>query len=129
MTTLAIGASVSLTLAKNGFLEIATNGGLGSVSITPTGGALVTAAWGPEPVRKRWQGYPEGAAVVLSNLTAPSVDYESDFSGLPNDGLGVSAESWMSEAIAALIGVGPTRIYHDDEPLLIDDEPIFHTPD
>ena len=39
------------------------------------------------------------------------------------------SEAWMSPALQALIGVHPTRIFHDDEPLLIDDEPIFHTPD
>ena len=39
------------------------------------------------------------------------------------------SEAWMPPALQALIGVHPTRIFHDDEPLLIDDEPIFHTPD
>ena len=39
------------------------------------------------------------------------------------------AEPWMAASLFALIGAHPTRIFHDDEPLLIDDEPIFHTPD
>jgi len=84
MTSLAIGASVTLTLGNNGFLEVATNGGLGSVTITPIGGAAVSASFGPSPFRKKYAGpYPEGASVLLSNSSAASMDYETDSTNLP----------------------------------------------
>lgn len=84
MTTLAAGSSVTVTLANNGFLEIATNGGFGSVTITPTSGAAVTESFGPAPYRKRWSGYPEGASAVLSNTSAAAFDYETDSTNLPS---------------------------------------------
>ena len=93
MTTLSAGSSVTLTLANNGFLEVATNGGLGSVTITPTGGAAVTESWGPSPFRKRWTGYPEGATAALSNSSAASVDYETDSSNLPATVQGLVSEA------------------------------------
>jgi len=84
MTSLAIGASVALTLGNNGFLEVATNGGLGSVTITPTGGASASESFGPSPFRKKYAGpYPEGASVLLSNSSAASMDYETDSTNLP----------------------------------------------
>jgi hypothetical protein len=87
MTTLAAGSSVSLTLANNGFLEVSTGGGFGSVTITPTSGVAATEAWGPSPFRKRWNGpYPEGAAVTLTNTSSAAFDYETDsvsLTGLP----------------------------------------------
>ena len=84
MTTLAAGSSVSLTLANNGFLEVATNGGFGSVTITPTGGGAVTESWGPSPFRKKYSGpYPEGATVTLTNASSAAFDYEIDSGNLP----------------------------------------------
>jgi len=98
MTSLAIGASVTLALSNNGFLEVATNGGFGSVTITPIGGAAVSASFGPSPFRKKYAGpYPEGASVLLSNSSAASMDYETDSTNLPasvqalvsGDGIGI----------------------------------------
>jgi len=94
MTTLAAGSSVSLTLANNGFLEVATNGGFGSVTIMPIGGSAVTESWGPSPFRKKYAGpYPEGAAVTLTNKSSVSFDYETDSSNLP-----ASVQSLVSAA-------------------------------
>lgn len=83
MTTLAAESAVSLLISNNGFLEVATGGGFGSVTITPTGGVAVSEAWGPAPFRKRWTGYPDGAAVSLTNTTSASFDYETDTTNLP----------------------------------------------
>jgi hypothetical protein len=35
------------------------------------------------------------------------------------------SEAWMSGAILALIGYGPTRVYLDSQPLWLDDGPIL----
>jgi len=83
MTTLEAGSATSLLISNNGFLEVATGGGFGSVTITPTGGVAVSEAWGPAPFRKRWTGYPDGAAVSLTNTTSASFDYETDTTNLP----------------------------------------------
>jgi len=104
MTTLAAGSSVSLTLANNGFLEVATNGGFGSVTITPTGGSAVTESWGPSPFRKKYAGpYPEGATVTLTNASSASFDYETDTSNLPISlqAVGASAVAWGSRPSAS----------------------------
>jgi hypothetical protein len=99
MTTLAAGSSVSLTLANNGFLEVSTGGGFGSVSITPTSGAAATEAWGPGPFRKRWNGpYPEGAAVTLTNTSSAAFDYETEASNLPASVLALVSGAGKSAA-------------------------------
>jgi len=120
MTSLAIGASVTLALSNNGFLEIATNGGLGSVTITPTGGAAVSESFGPSPFRKKYAGpYPEGASVLLSNSSAASMDYETDSTNLPASvqalvsgaGIGYGAMAIMGDSIAGASVAGSAGLY------------------
>lgn len=78
MTTLAAGSSVTLSVGDGGYVIVATNGGMASVTVTPTGGSASTVNLGPLPVRQRFGPYSEGASIVLSNSTAV-LDY--DYSG------------------------------------------------
>lgn len=67
------------------------------------------------------------AAGKLVGYRNPVTDKDEDLNAAAVQSL--VSEDWMSPALQALIGAHPTRIFHDDEPLLIDDEAIFHTPD
>ena len=76
MTTLAQGASVSLTVTDGGIISVATNGGMGSIIVTPTVGSAESVNFGPLPARQKFGPYSEGATAVLSNQTAV-MDYDS----------------------------------------------------
>ena len=75
MTALAIGSSATVVLGDGGAVVVATNGGMGSVVLTPTIGAASTEAFGPAPFRKVYT-FSEGGSVVVANQTAGSLDYD-----------------------------------------------------
>lgn len=81
MTALAIGSSVTVTLSDDGFAKVATNGGIGSVVITPTVGLPTTEKFGPQPHRKVYGPYGEGCSLASTNGTCISLDYDSNASG------------------------------------------------
>lgn len=74
MTTLSAGASVTLDVGDGGYLKVSTNGGMASVTVTPTGGSASTVNMGPLPVRQTFGPYAEGASIVLGNASA-ALDY------------------------------------------------------
>lgn len=76
MTTLAIGASVAIILNDGGVCTIATNGGMASVTVTPTVGAASTVNIGPLPARQAFGPYAEGATVAIANQSA-GLEYDS----------------------------------------------------
>lgn len=77
MTTLATGGSINVVVKDNGIIQLATNGGLGSVVVTPTGGSATTTNFGPDAQRRSFGPFSEGASAVLSNLTCANFDYEA----------------------------------------------------
>lgn len=76
MTTLAVGSSVTVLPRDDGMVAIATNGGFGSVAVTPTGGAATTTNFGPAPIRQVFGPYSEGAVVTITNNSCNSLDYD-----------------------------------------------------
>jgi lysophospholipase L1-like esterase len=81
MTTLAIGSSATCTPRDGGTIAIATNGGFGSVVVTPTGGAASTVNFGPAPIRQIFGPYSEGASIVITNASCNSLDYDAGGGG------------------------------------------------
>lgn len=89
MTQLAIGGSATLALADNGRVTVVTNGGFGSVTVTPNVGAAHTSTFGPLPYCRTFhRGLEEGGSVVIRNDSANSLDYEA--TNLANAGGGVN---------------------------------------
>lgn len=80
MTTLSAGASVTLDVGDGGYLKVSTNGGMASVTVTPTGGSASTVNMGPLPVRQTFGPYAEGARIMLNNATA-EIDYDYSTGG------------------------------------------------
>ena len=76
MTSLATGSSVGLTLRDTGIVNVATNGGLASVTVAPTGGAAQLTNIGPMPERRSFGPYSEGAQVTIANQSAV-LDFDS----------------------------------------------------
>lgn len=86
MTALAIGASITVAVRDGGTVAIATNGGFGTVTSTPAVGAAVTTSFGPEPVRRVFGPYSEGASVTVTNNSCNAFDYDAETSsGVPFD--------------------------------------------
>lgn len=77
MTTLAQGSSVTLSVGDGGSVSIATNGGTGSASFTPTGASAYTVSLGPQPERRKFGPFSEGASVTLTNSTIGVFDYDA----------------------------------------------------
>lgn len=98
MANLASGSRVSLSLGDNGYVNVSTNGGLGSAIVTPTNGAAQSVVFGPSPYRQKLGPYTEGAVVVLDNNTCPSFDYDEfdPASGSGSGGSLVSAATTLS---------------------------------
>ena len=67
---------MTLSVGDGGYVSVATNGGMASVTVTPTGGSASTVNLGPLPVRQRFGPYSEGASIVLGNSTAV-LDYDA----------------------------------------------------
>lgn len=82
MTTLAVGASATVTLGDDGVVALSTNGGIASVTVAPTGGVTTVISIGPSPTRRRFGPYSEGATLTLSNGTAGQMDYDAVGSGI-----------------------------------------------
>ena len=76
MTSLATGSSVGLTLRDTGIVNVATNGGVASVTVTPTGGAAQLTNIGPMSERRSFGPYSEGAQVTIANQSA-ALDFDS----------------------------------------------------
>jgi hypothetical protein len=76
MTALAIGSSATVSLRDAGQVTVSTNGGLASVTVTPTAGVAQTVSIGPGPTRRTFGPYTEGATVVISNQTVGALDYD-----------------------------------------------------
>ena len=76
MTALAQNATVTLAVSDDGRVAVATNGGLGSYTTTPTGGVVTSRIFGPEPLRQTLGPFPEGASITLNNTNCSSFDYE-----------------------------------------------------
>lgn len=89
MTALAIGSSVTATVRDDATVAVATNGGLGSITITPNGGVVTTTNFGPEPTRRVLGPFPEGASVTISNGSCNSLDYEASSAFDPTAALSI----------------------------------------
>lgn len=76
MTALAIGSTVSATVKDGGTLAIASNGGLGVITVTEGANTAVTANFGPDATRQILGPFPEGALVSLLNTSCNALDYE-----------------------------------------------------
>jgi hypothetical protein len=96
MTTLAIGSSITVAVRDGGTVAIATNGGFGTVSATPVGGAAVSASFGPEPARRVFGPFSEGASVTVTNNSCNAFDY--DLQGAMGDYLGPFAWASLPDA-------------------------------
>ena len=77
MTTLAQSTSITLTVADDARVAIASNGGIGSYTITQTAGAASIRNFGPDSLRQVIGPFPEGAVIVLTNTNCASFDYEA----------------------------------------------------
>ena len=77
MTTLAQNTSITLTVADDARVAIASNGGIGSYTITPTAGAASIRNFGPDSLRQVIGPFQEGAVIVLTNTNCASFDYEA----------------------------------------------------
>lgn len=84
MTTLAIGASITVSLRDDGICRVASNGGFSTVVITPTVGSASVVSIGPEPTRQAFGPFAEGASLVMNNRSCGSFDYESPGVDLAN---------------------------------------------
>jgi hypothetical protein len=62
-------------LSNEGYVRVASNGGLFVVTITPRVGASSTGLFGPTPVRQVFGPFAEGATVAITNQSAASLDY------------------------------------------------------
>lgn len=96
MTTLAIGSSITVAVRDGGTVAIATNGGFGTVTATPVGGAAVSASFGPEPARRVFGPFSEGASVSVTNNSCNAFDY--DLQGAMGDYLGPFAWASLPDA-------------------------------
>lgn len=81
MTALAQNTSVTITLQDGGLVNISTNGGIASVTATPTGGAASSQNLGPLPTRTTVGPFPEGGTVTIFNQTAV-LDYDSPYGNI-----------------------------------------------
>ena len=76
MTTLAIGSSVTLSVGDGGSFNLSTGGGLASVTVTPTVGAVSVVNLGTLAERRMIGPFAEGASVVVANISCASMDYD-----------------------------------------------------
>ena len=76
MTTLAIGSSVTLSVGDGGSFNLSTGGGLASVTVTPTVGAVSVVNLGALAERRTIGPFAEGASVVVANISCASLDYD-----------------------------------------------------
>lgn len=81
MTAIAIGASATVTVNDIGSVSVASNGGFGTVSITAVGEEPRFINFGPEPLRRNFGVFREGARVVISNTSCNSLEYDAPNSG------------------------------------------------
>lgn len=77
MTTLATGSSNTAVIKDNGTIAVSTNGGIGSIVVTPNGGSATTFNFGPDAQRRVYGPYPEGASATINNSSCPTLDYEA----------------------------------------------------
>ena len=70
MTTLATASNVTVSVPDGGSVTVVTNGGAASVTVTPVVGSVFTDNIGPNPFRKRYGPFPEGASLLISNESA-----------------------------------------------------------
>jgi hypothetical protein len=78
MTALAQNTSTTITLQDGGLVNISTNGGIASVTATPTGGAAQSQNLGPLPTRLTVGPFAEGGTVTIFNQTAV-LDYDRPY--------------------------------------------------
>lgn len=109
MTQLAVGSSITLPLRDGGILSVATNGGFATVVATPTVGAVVTTPIGPLPFRGQFGPYAEGASVVLTNTSAPSLDYDTAGSSQVFELTAVQAQALPAQVQGAISTAQPYR--------------------
>ena len=76
MTTLAIGSSITLSVGDGGSVNVSTSGGLASVTVTPTVGAVSVVNLGPLAERRTLGPFTEGATAVVSNASCGALDYD-----------------------------------------------------
>lgn len=101
MTTLAVGASVTVAVRDGGTVTIATNGGLASAVVTPTGGSASTASLGPLSERRILGPYSEGATLLITNTNCASFDYDAESAVDPSDSQPVIRASMLRNWRAA----------------------------
>lgn len=87
MTLLAIGASRTLVLGDNGYLNVASNGGFWSLLGVPNVGLPVSLSFGPLPSRRRTGVSKEGVTYTITNSSCNTLDYDyySGDGGLTQD--------------------------------------------
>lgn len=77
MTTLARGASATVTTPLGSQITVSTNGGLARVVVLISGAPPRTAHLGPTPVRRTFGPYPSGAQVTVTNTSCDSLMFDA----------------------------------------------------
>lgn len=105
MTLLAVGSTVSVVLANDGYVRVASNGGLFLVTLTPRVGASSSGLFGPSPVRQTFGPFAEGATVTITNQSASFLDYTGSSSSFfePVPSMPWSARPTTSQVGAQII--------------------------
>src|SRR6185503_13037464 len=75
MSTIAQGSSQTFTISPGSYVSFASNGGFFLTVETPVGGSAVTKLRGPDPTRKIFGPYVQGATVVVTNQTVDNLSY------------------------------------------------------
>lgn len=98
MTTLAKGASTTVTVADQGEVAVSTNGGFFSVTVTPTIGSAMTYNLGPAATRQVFGPYAISASIVVANDSCDALTYLSVGASVQQGGGGggVSAISQLT---------------------------------
>ena len=107
MTTLAIGSSVTLSVGDGGSFNLSTGGGLASVTVTPTVGAVSVVNLGALAERRTIGPFAEGASVVVANISCASLDYDYSAAGVLTAAQVVATQALVSGA--GFIGGDPTQ--------------------
>ena len=105
MTTLAIGSSVTLSVGDGGSFNLSTGGGLASVTVTPTVGAVSVVNLGALAERRMIGPFAEGASVVVANISCASLDYDYSAAGVLTAAQVVATQALVSGAVFITAGV------------------------
>lgn len=125
MTAVAAGTTSTITLAARDVLAIASNGGLGQITIMPVREAVISLSYGPLPYRQLFGPFSAGATASIFNQTSLSLDADGGtnlanlLTAAASLGRGPSVVSPGTAILfsAALTGTGPAtfRIEQSDD--------------